>query len=36
MLFCRELARIDILEVLGAKDTVEKEMMYGCLHGHVF
>jgi len=36
MFFHRELAKINIFEVLGAEDTVEKEMMCECLHGHVF
>lgn len=36
MLFHRELAGINTFEVVGAKDTVEKEVMCECLHRHMF
>lgn len=36
MLSHRELARVNVFEELDAKDTVEKEMICECFHGHVF
>lgn len=36
ILFHRELAGINTFKVVGAKDTVEKEVMCECLHGHMF